>query len=474
MRPPWPRSIAGQLVTVILLALALAQALSFLIFADERRIALESQRREQVAARLISAVELLAALPPEQHERLLRHTGTPQLRVWLADRSAVEAEESGAAGRGRLERFLLSRLGPLAREVRAELRGPTPAFWRPWREHDDDHRPLRRAGWERRAGGGDAGQPPLEGLVIAIRLADGGWLNATTVLPTVPAGPAWPALASLLVLAAAVVLGVALVVRRITSPLRELALGADRLGRGEAVPPLAEAGPEEVRRTTRAFNRMQERLGRFVADRTRMLAAISHDLRTPITTLRLRAELLDDEEQRPKILATLDEMQRMAEATLAFAREEASSEETRVVDLAALIESVAEDQADLGRDVKVADAERTPHACRPLALKRALRNLVENACIYGQRARVTLARDGDDLTLTVDDDGPGIPAGEMEREFQPFVRLEPSRNPETGGIGLGLAIARTIARAHGGDVLLVNRPEGGLRTTLRLPGQDQA
>jgi signal transduction histidine kinase len=477
MSLPRPRSMAGQLVAVVLLAVVLAQGASFLIFADERQLALESQRREQVAGRLVSTVELLAALPLEEHARLLRHTGTPQLRLWLADTSAVEAAEAGMPGRGRLERLLANRLGPLAREVRVEWRGATMALWRPWRHHEDERRPVHAAGFERRGeddderGGPRA--PPPEGLVIAIRLADGRWLNAATVLPIAPPGPAWPALASMLVLAGAVVLGVALVVRRITSPLRELAQGAERLGRGETVPPLAEAGPEEVRRTTRAFNRMQARLRRFVDDRTRMLAAISHDLRTPITTLRLRAELLDDEEQRLKILATLDEMQRMAEATLAFAREEASSEETRVVDLAALIESLAEDLVDLGRDVTVAVPGRTPYPCRPHALKRAIRNLVENACVYGARARVALTASGSDLAVTVDDDGPGIPEADMERVFAPFVRLEPSRNPETGGIGLGLAIARTIARAHGGDVELLNRPEGGLRATLRLPGQER-
>jgi signal transduction histidine kinase len=270
---------------------------------------------------------------------------------------------------------------------------------------------------------------------------------------------------------AGVIAGVVLVVRRLTAPLRELALAADRLGRGESVPSIADAGPEEVRRTTRAFNRMQERLKRFVDDRTRMLAAISHDLRTPITTLRLRAEFVEDDETRSKMIETLDELQRMVEATLTFVREEASSEETRTVDLAALAESVVDDLADLGRDASMGAAERQPYACRPVALKRALRNLVENAIAYGRRARVALTRTADELVITVDDDGPGIASDEIERVFAPFVRLEPSRNQETGGIGLGLAIARNIARAHGGDISLVNRTEGGLRASLRLPVQ---
>jgi signal transduction histidine kinase len=217
---------------------------------------------------------------------------------------------------------------------------------------------------------------------------------------------------------------------------------------------------------------MRGRLQRFVQDRTRMLAAISHDLRTPITTLRLRAEFIDSEETRAKILETLEEMQRMTEATLAFAREEAATEETRRVDLAALVDSVCADLADLGQDVTFSGPERLTYDCRPLSLKRALRNLIENAVAYGERARVALVASEDALCVVIDDDGPGIPEADFERVFQPFVRLEESRSRETGGIGLGMAIARSIVRAHGGEIELANRPAGGLRVTIRLPVAD--
>jgi signal transduction histidine kinase len=206
--------------------------------------------------------------------------------------------------------------------------------------------------------------------------------------------------------------------------MARLALAAESMGRGETVAPIAEEGPLDVRQTTRAFNRMQERLQRFVQDRTRMLAAISHDLRTPITSLRLRAEFVDDEETRAKILETLDEMQRMTEATLAFAREEATLEETRTVDLAALIESLCEDLADLGKEVAFDGNGKTPYACRPVSLKRAIRNLVENAVIYGERARVTLARAGDEFRIVIDDDGPGHPRGGVRARLR---ALRPAR-----------------------------------------------
>jgi signal transduction histidine kinase len=199
-----------------------------------------------------------------------------------------------------------------------------------------------------------------------------------------------------------------------------------------------------------------------------MLAAISHDLRTPLTSLRLRAEFVTDEETREKLLGTIEEMQAMTEATLVFAREEATGEPTRTVDLAALLESLCADLADLGWSVSFAEAEPMAYRCRADALRRALRNLIENAVRYGGQARVALGASADGIEITIDDDGPGIPPQDLERVFQPFVRLELSRNRSTGGVGLGLAIARGIIRAHGGDILLANRPHG-LRALLRLP-----
>jgi signal transduction histidine kinase len=263
-------------------------------------------------------------------------------------------------------------------------------------------------------------------------------------------------------------------VRRITFPLGRLSAAADRFGRGEAAEPLAEQGPSDIQHTIRAFNQMQARLERFVQDRTHMLAAISHDLRTPITALRVRAELIGDQETRHRIVATLDEMQHMTEATLAFVREESAPEETRLIDLAALVESLCNDLSDTGKQVSFSGPGKTPQRCRSVSLKRALGNLVENAVTYGQRARVMLMEVRNGLRIDVDDDGPGIAEPDMERVFDPFERLETSRSLETGGVGLGLAIARSIVRQHGGDITLSNRPEGGLRTTVWLPREGAA
>jgi signal transduction histidine kinase len=200
-----------------------------------------------------------------------------------------------------------------------------------------------------------------------------------------------------------------------------------------------------------------------------MLAAISHDLRTPITSLRLRAELVEDAEARAKIVETLDEMREMTEATLAFLREEAAADDTRPVDIAALLDSIAEDLAELGLAVEMAPGERTVLACRPAALRRAFRNLIENAASHGERATLHLEADTEAVTVTIDDQGPGIPEADLERVFTPFTRLDEARGQDTGGMGLGLAIARTILRAHGGEVTLANKAEGGLRAVVRLP-----
>ncbi len=200
-----------------------------------------------------------------------------------------------------------------------------------------------------------------------------------------------------------------------------------------------------------------------------MLAVISHDLRTPLTTLRLRAEFIDDSDTKDRILATIDEMNAMIEATLAFVREEAAQEDTRIVDLTALAESVCHDLADLGNDVIFEAGESLPYPCRPVGLKRALRNVVENAARYGGNARVAIEHDDTGYRITVDDDGSGIPEPELGRVFEPFMRLEVSRNKESGGIGLGLSIVRSIVRSHGGDIMLENRAEGGLRATITLP-----
>ena len=307
---------------------------------------------------------------------------------------------------------------------------------------------------------------PIE-LTLSIRLAGGDWLNVRTMFHRPGPQLSPQALLPLILMAAAVALVAGWTARRVVGPMRTLAVGADRLGRGLDADPLPLTGPSEVRDTTRAFNRMQDRLTRFVTERTHMLAALSHDLRSPLTAMRLRIEMLDKSEESIRLKALVEEMQAMVEATLEFARGVAKAEPAAEVDLAALLANLV---SDAGKDrASLAPTPPVPVTIRPQSLNRALRNLIDNAVRYGAVADVTLTQEPGMAVITIADKGSGLPDGRLETVFEPFVRLEASRNRDTGGVGLGLAIARTIIQAHGGTVRLRNLSEGGLAATVRLP-----
>ncbi|MCB2106332.1 MAG: hypothetical protein KDE14_01470 [Rhodobacteraceae bacterium] len=305
--------------------------------------------------------------------------------------------------------------------------------------------------------------------LVSIQLPTGEWLNAERQYHL--GGPPWFAgmIYQTGITAVTMVVFVLVAVGFATRPLAAIAEKADRLGRGEDIEPIKAAGASEIQRVVTAFNTMNERLKRFIANRTKMLGAISHDLRTPITAMRIRAELIEDNENRERMLEILAEMQSLAESSLALAKEDSISEPTRAVNLSALTESVCDDLSDIGLDVGCNVQSGVTMPCRPNSLKRAIRNLAENAVKYGKRARIVMTADAKKVGISVLDDGPGIPEDQLERVFQPFVRLEESRNRETGGVGLGLAIARSVAQSHGGDLVLKNRAEGGLCAMMELP-----
>ena len=257
--------------------------------------------------------------------------------------------------------------------------------------------------------------------------------------------------------------------RWIVAPIRALASAAERLGVDLTAPPLAVRGPQELRATVQAVNRMQHRLQRFLEDRTQMLAAISHDLRAPLARLRLRVELVSDGEQQRKMFDDLDSMNAMIDSTLAFARDDTRQEPRKLVDLGVLIGDVCEDIADAGGKVSFSGQRGVNASCRPTLMRRAVANLVDNAVKYGGGASVQINRDLDRVVIIVDDNGPGMPAEEQEKVFEPFYRREPARDPAKAGVGLGLSIARTVAREHGGDVTLRNRGNGGVRASIELP-----
>jgi signal transduction histidine kinase len=273
-----------------------------------------------------------------------------------------------------------------------------------------------------------------------------------------------------IVLLLAAVIGVSLIaVRWATRPLKTLADAADELGKNINRPPLAETGPTEVARAARAFNTMQSRLAEYLRERTQVLAAMSHDLKTPITRLRLRAELLDDAQLRVKFGNDLQEMEAMVASALDFLRGMDNGEPEQPVDVNALLESLQADLRETGGVVTIEGQAAGPYAGRPQALKRCLANLLENAIKYGTSAQVLVEDQADRLQISILDQGPGLPPDQMIKVFEPFYRVEGSRNRDTGGTGLGLAIAKNVAELHGGGITLHNRTEGGLAAVLTLP-----
>jgi signal transduction histidine kinase len=309
---------------------------------------------------------------------------------------------------------------------------------------------------------------------VSVRLNDGTWLTVTAAY--VQNIDFWPLKSVALLSIFVIGIGAMSIwaIQRLTAPFRVFAAAAGRLGTDVNAMPLEEHGPSEARSAIRAFNDMQRRLQRFIADRTQMLAAVSHDLRTPITRLRLRAECINDSAQSAKLLADLKHMEEMIDSVLNFAKDDALSEPTVSVDLIAMLQSICDELTDRGFDLTFSPRGRLPYNCRRVSIRRCFGNIIENAVKYGQQAEVRLESGADEIMIRVEDRGPGIPENFREEVFRPFFRLEGSRSRNSGGSGLGLTVARTVARAHGGDVRLSAASGGGLVATVVLPRQSGA
>ena len=312
---------------------------------------------------------------------------------------------------------------------------------------------------------------PVEGLVISTRLPDGRWLHAE-IHPHEPHFQSTFANRfQRLTLAFVIVAGIAaLFMYRLGKPLRLLTEGAIRFGKGLKVESLAEAGPPDLRRTIGAFNAMQQQVTEEVARRTNTLAALSHDLRTPLTALRVKAELVDDENVRADLIQSIRKMEAISASAIEFLQGEARTEPMRVVDLAALAESECADFEEIGATVHFA-GEHKPVlcTCRPEAVSRALRNLIDNAVKYGGSASVTVRKMPAAIVLAVSDQGPGIAPDQIGHAIEPFVRLSPARENETGGFGLGLAVAKSVAEGHDGTLVLSPNTPHGLIASITIP-----
>ena len=303
---------------------------------------------------------------------------------------------------------------------------------------------------------------------VAVQQADGRW---QIVRPERGIGldPWQQRIVLLFFLSALVMAPIAFIfARRLSAPIRLFTDAAERLGRDPRAPPLSLKGSAEINVAVKAFNDMQERLRRYVEDRTAMVGAIAHDLRTPLTRLRFRIENVP-EDVRVKMSADIDQMEEMISAALAFVRDTTRDGERTPLELSSLLESLCDEMAETGADTQVELGEKVVLHGDPLALRRLFTNLLENAVKFGGRARARVYSDTTSAIVEIEDDGPGIPVDEVERVFEPFYRREPSRSRQTGGIGLGLAVVRSIARGHGGDVTFLNRPDGGLTARVQLP-----
>ena len=451
-----PKSLIGQIALVMAVALLVAQAINFgLIFTERQRVS-RAQIEGPAISRFVMVAQRVGSAPAPLRPLQLP-TGWRRSRYSLGERSILEPGQSDPRVVERLRESaaangltLLDALGATSEEVALpRLRGRL--------GRQPDERRLDR----------------LQTLILSARLSDGTWLNAWLI--TARPNP-WlllrPLVATLLIYV--IVLGAMVwMASRLARPLRELASAAERFqGRGEAAR-VEPRGPSDVRRAINAFNAMSGRVGAMLDEKDRMLGAIGHDLRTPLASLRIRAESVEPEEERQRMIATIEEMTAMLDDTLALARSGRTVEPARIVDISALADTVVEDFRALGHEVTLENGDRHAAPVRPGLLRRAVRNLVENAVKYAGPAQVRVSDRGPAIAVEVIDSGPGIPEAEHDRVQEAFYRIEPSRSRETGGSGLGLTLARMAAQAHGGRLELENRPEGGLIARILLPKAGQ-
>lgn len=451
------RGLRTQLVFLIVAALVVAQAISLWLFVDERSLAIRAALGFEAAGRAANVARLLEEAPPDLRASILRAANSPLVRFDLSDTPSVtEPDHHHAAPVEARVRALLG--DSYSRDIRVQLDDiETPVLPLPNLSPTmaEMHRSMMRS------------DIAAVELTLSIALSGGQWLNVGTRFERPPLQ--WPLFSTLtFALTAALILVTVcwFLVTRLTGPLRKLSGAAERLGRGEDAVPLPLVGPAEVEDLTRAFNLMQERLTRFVADRTRVLAAVGHDLRSPLTALRVRAEMVDDDETRESLIESIEEMQAMAEATLSFAEDLTGTEEPKTVDVETFLRNLA---SDMPHPPEIEGGPKLEARLRPVSFRRAVRNLAENALRYGGSAQIAWRTEDDTLVIEICDKGPGIPPDKLERVFDPFFRLEDSRSLETGGHGLGLSIARSIVRAHGGEIHLANQQECGLSAVITIP-----
>lgn len=448
-----PDSIRTRTILVLVIGLTVSHMASTAVYSTDREQALASANEQMVADRLAVLARVIDSTPDNLRPQVAEAISQPTLQVSWGQTVPAAADHIDDSQWEQIRASLRPYFGPLD-EKRLHVVDLTA------RAQPDLTSALHLL----------HGGAMTRHLQVSVGLADGSWSQFH--LQGADRISSWSrqSLISTLVMLLGTLIMAIWATGWITAPLAAFARAAERLGMDVSAEPLAEDGPREVRVAARAFNLMQRRIRSFVDDRLQFLAAVSHDLRSPITRLRLRTEQLPIETlQQTKMLRDLDEMEQMVASSMAFAKDEATDEPAQAIDLAALIGTICDDMTDAGHDVVFDWPHRLVYRGRPLAMKRLFANLIENAVRYGHDARVEISSSPERVEIRVSDHGPGIPTQQLEQVFRPFYRLEASRNKRTGGLGLGLATVRGIARAHGGDVVLRNLTEGGLCATVTLP-----
>jgi len=446
----WPDTVASRAIMVLVAALLAFHLLGFWAY----RVGIESlaiaARDRGLAEHIVSIKRAIASAPAgQERDRAAHDLSSASLEVHWSKVSLV----LGNAPATERAQIMEARLKEMAPELATES----------FRVGFADDGALG-------SGNADAYRHMM---LVSVRLHDGSWVNFSSSALGASQHIDWSVVAVTICFGVGIVVVALLLLRWATRPLRDLAVAAERFSLDQTPQLLPEHGPIEVRRAARAFNTMRERIQRLVTERMQAMAAVSHDLRTPITRLRLRSELLDDVATRDLIDADLGEMEAMIDSTLEYLRGGVSSEVIRPIDLASVIETIVDEHIDQGHRVSLTGLASAPVLGRVLSLKRAFSNIISNAIKYGETASVTISEIDYHLIITVEDEGPGIPQADMERVFQPFVRLEESRGRETGGTGLGLTIAASVIQTHGGHISLANRANGGLCVTITLSKADQ-
>jgi signal transduction histidine kinase len=461
------RTLTGRMVLVTVVAVLLSYAVAFALYANERGAAIRRATETALIERVTFTVERLRELPTSERAAMAGGIREYGLRFEVGDTPSVE-NHNAAGVAGRVARSLSQELG--GAEVRANTRiVEEPILRRRGGGRDEDFGERHIRDERRRATDGRVNFRNTE-VRLSIALGGGDWLNARARLPPPRPLPLNVIIAALLSVVA-VGIGAALISRQIGRPLSKLADAAQALGQGETNVTAPVSGPEDVRRASTAFNSMADRLGRQLNRQRQMLWALSHDLRTPITALKLRMELLEDDSARERLRGPIEEMERLTEQALSLARAGASEEARQSVDLAEIVRTLCGELQDMGLNVKADAPVAVNVECRPFEIVRALRNLAENAVKYGGGGLMRVGKsESGEVHVSVIDEGPGVPADQLARLSEPFFRADTARGENANGAGLGLAIAQAIADSHGGRLLLENRTPKGFSATLVLPG----